>query len=350
MVVIAIALQHRLLEAARRELGPSGEVIIGTVAQRALGVPFEQVTYGQLDDLLAAVEREALWDAGKAAALELAEDLHRLRIHADADLGARLVDIVAKQLGPAAAPCLTAVCTKLGLVLKDIERTQLPHLAAAVKQEAIGLLGAETAAALAGAIEDARRLRPPGLALLMIDMAVEHLGPDGERILREICHERLEVDLDDVDIDGISSLERAVARDSVERIGAVLAAAFLAAARQAVIGPGTALRTEIMKLANRHLGPAGPLLLKRLAGTNGLPFEVVSYEHLLWLADVVRAETTPLLGAHSADELARGVAALLPDPAVLTGGADPAKKMAAENGERRLRRSLRAAARMWLHA
>ena len=81
MVVIGTALQNRLIDAARRALGPDAETLVREAAPRALGVSLEQVTYAQLPQLLAEVERDAPRTMGRQAAQSMAEELDRLIGH-----------------------------------------------------------------------------------------------------------------------------------------------------------------------------------------------------------------------------------------------------------------------------
>src|SRR5207253_11477108 len=94
-------------------------------------------------------------------------------------------------------------------------------------------------------------------------------------------------------------------------IGAERTGVFLGLAKQAVASPADPLRQKILELARRQIGPAGPDFLKRACTKNGLPFDAVDYEHIMWLAEVIRADAKPLVGQKGADELARGVRAFL---------------------------------------
>ena len=311
MVVIGTALQNRLMDAARRALGPDAEPMVREAAPRALGVSLEQVTYAQLPQLLAEVERDAPRTAGRQVALSMAEELDRL--HTDADLGVsgRLIGAVSKRMGPAAEPFLALVCSRLGVTLAEIDRTHLPQIASAVRQDAAPLLGTETALALAIAVDESRTARPPGLVQRVIDIAVEQVGPDGEALIRALCHDRLEVPLDDLDVDGIALLARAVERDGPERIGALRAASLMTAMKGAITSPAESLRAKLLDLARRQIGPAGPDFVKRACAKHGLPFDAVDFEHIMWLAETMRAEAAPLVGKKGADDLARTFRALL---------------------------------------
>lgn len=313
MTEIAIALQQRLLAAARTELGPEGEPILEAICRRALGTSIEHVTYTQLPELFAAIEREGPGRAGAASATAIAAEIDRFRVHADADLGERLVRALATRLGPAAEPCLVHICSKLGLALNTLDRTQLPLIAAVIEKDGAALLGPVLARSVASAVDEARRERPHGMALILSEIATEQGGEHGATVLEEICRARLGIALNDVDIEGLAALARAVEHDAPARLGPARTASFIAACHRAVAGPGEGLRTRLLELANTHLGPAAPVLLKRVCARHGLPFEAVSYEHLLWLADTFRDEVAPIAGAQEAEEFAREVRALVPD-------------------------------------
>ena len=311
MVVIGTALQKRLLDAARQHLGPNGEQILRDAAEQDIGTPLEQVTYAQLPALIDAAERVAAPAAGRDSAFGLAAELDVLHADAGAGLSGRLIGAVGKRLGPSAEPFLTNVCARLGLDLAVLDRTQLSQLAAAARQDAGALLGADTADAVAAAVQEAGNVRPPGLVQRIVDVAREHGGAEGEPLVRDLCHQRLEFELDNIPIQGISPLARAVERDGPARLGKVRTAAFMTAVRQAVASPADTLRAKIVALTNQQVGPAGTIFLKKVSAKHGLPFDAVDYEHIMWLAEVLRAEATPIVGKQAADDLARGVRGFL---------------------------------------
>jgi hypothetical protein len=131
-------------------------------------------------------------------------------------------------------------------------------------------------------------------------------------------------------------------------LGAARTEAFVAAFRHAVVDPGEQLRSRLLELANTHLGPAAPVLLKRICTRHGLPFEAISYEHLMWLADAFRSEVAPVTGEQEAEEFAREVRALLPDA---TPAPEPDKGAEALHiKESNVLRGVRDVARGWLRA
>jgi hypothetical protein len=313
MVVIGTALHKRLLDAAREHLGADGELVLRETAERELNIPLEQVQYVQLGALVAAAERAAAPIAGRGSAFAMAADLDTLAADADAGLAGRLIGAVGKRLGPSAEPFLANICGRAGLVLDEIERGQLPRLAAAVRTEAAILLGEESAEAVAQAVQEAGEARPPGLVRRLLEIAREHAGAEGEPLVRDLC-QRLEFELDEIPVAGIDPLARAVERDGPPRLGKLQTAAFMAAVQQAVVSPATGLRQKVVALTSREMGPAGPLFLKKATAKHGLPFDAVDFEHLMWLAEVIRAESAPIIGKSAADELAREVRGFLTKP------------------------------------
>ncbi len=83
MVVLGTALQNRLLEVAKRELGPGGDSVLRTSAQHACDKPLDQLAYADLPALFAAVEQASATPAGDGPALALGEALDRLRVECD---------------------------------------------------------------------------------------------------------------------------------------------------------------------------------------------------------------------------------------------------------------------------
>jgi hypothetical protein len=311
MVMIGTALQSRLVDAARRELGPGGDTLLRETIERELGTSLDKLSYAQIPALLAAMEGSAAENAGQQRAAALAAELDRLHADADAGLSGRLIGAVGKRLGPAAEPFLTNVCTHLNVTLDAVDRGHLSDIARAVQREATPLLGDDTARALAEAVEGCRTARPPGLAARLREVARESLGNDGAGFLERLCHDRLEIDLEELDVDGVALLARAVERHGGAALGSTRTAAFVATVRRALVSPAESLRARLLELAKRRIGPAGGDFLKRACTKNGLPFESLDVEHLMWLAEAVRADATPLLGKKNADELARDVRAQL---------------------------------------
>lgn len=312
MVVLGTALQNRLLGVARRELGADGEATVRATAQRTFDRPLDQLTYAELPVLFAAIERQESSPAtGRDAALALATAIDGLRSGCDAGLGAVVVGLVGKRLGSAAEPFLVKICAKLEIRLDSLDRAALPGLADAARRDAAVLLGTDGADAVASAVLDARAVRPADLVAQIAGLAREHLGPDGETIVRAICRERLEAELDEVDVEGLAVLARAVERDAPGRVRDTRAGTFLTAAKLAVASPSEPLRVKISELASREIGPAGPVFVKKACAKHGMPFEAIDFEHIAWFAEVIRGEATPIIGRKTADELAHGIRAFV---------------------------------------
>ncbi len=176
MVVIAIALQERLLEAARRGLGAEGEAMLRATAQDGLATPFEQLTYAQLPSLFAAIERLPPRALGRKAATSLAGALSDIAATADTSLHTCLVETLTAYLGPSAAALLTRLYGSLDLAPTTVTRAHLPELAAAAT-EVSAFLGPDLAGSIAAAIEKSRTARLPDLVARVVQVAAEHIGP-----------------------------------------------------------------------------------------------------------------------------------------------------------------------------
>jgi hypothetical protein len=305
-------LRRRLLEAARRELGPDGDTILCDITELALNAPLEEITYTELPHLFIAVHQGAPALAGRDPARDLARALEALHAEEESAMHRRLLDGLAAFMGPAAEPFLVNVCAGIDLDVAQITVPQLPLVAAAVER-AGAIFGPAHAASLGASVHTARAAPEiPGRA---VAVAISHIGPEGESLIREICRERLGKDLDAIEIDDLAPLTAAVADDAPARIGAMCTSAFITAARFAVVNPTRPVRAPLVQAVNRELGPAGEIFLRKACTKNGLPFEAICSEHLPWLAQVLRQEAAPLLGEAGAERLAQGVRSLQPEPA-----------------------------------
>jgi hypothetical protein len=199
-------------------------------AQNVVGVPLEQVSYAQLPSLLGAVERDAPLPPGGRPPLHSPRSLTGFT----PTPGGPERRLTVRWVSGSAVSDRCQRLFKLKLNLETIDRDHLPQLAAAVRQDAALLLGPDVAAQLGQAVEDAAAARPVGLSKRVIEVATERAGTQGEQVIRELCHERLEIDLDD--LNGRCSLLRAVERDgpAIRRLGA---AGFVAAAKGKVARP-----------------------------------------------------------------------------------------------------------------
>ena len=304
------ALQKRLLETARHELGSAGEQVLRDAAEQICGAPLERISYAQLGQLLNGVERGAPAVVGTEPAEALARGIDGLRADADLAFRRRVVDALSEHLGPATVPFLTNTCAKLGLTADAIGRADRTQLAQGIRQEAGPFLGAEPAQKLALAVEQADDKQPPTLVPQLLALAVEHTGNDGEPILRALCRDRLEIELEDLDIDGLEPVARLLEHDGPPAVGAARTAAFIAAAGQALADPVDCVSSKVVELTSRYIGPAGRRFLQKVCAKNGIPVEALSREHVPWLADVLQSEAAPLAGARGAENLARDIRAL----------------------------------------
>lgn len=311
MVLIGAALQHRLVDAAKRHIGPEGESILRTAANQAFALPLEQITYDQLPELFSNVDQVMLGSHGREAGAALARAMEGLWLEITSDISGRLVASVAKHVGPTAEPLLRRVCDSLNLALDTIDETDLPSLATRLVAETEGLLGRDVATTLGDAVLQANRVRPPGMVKQIVALATEHLGTNGPELVREVCRQSLELELDHLQLDGVELLARAVERAPELKTRVSPAATFLAAAQLVITSPADSLRQKLSDMAARSLGPAGPDYLRERCRRGGLPFEAVDYEHVMWLAELIRSEMTSLVGKKEADRLAGDVRKLI---------------------------------------
>jgi hypothetical protein len=311
MVFIGTAQQARLFDAARRHLGSGGDATFKEVARTAFDLPMDQLTYAHLMTLLKNLEGSSAATLGRQPAFALAAAIRQLGGAPDTGLGDRLIAAIAKRLGPAAEPFIETVCKRQGLLIATLDKNDLVPLAQAVKQDAALLLGEDAASSLAAAVLECGTGHNPDLAPKCIALATEHLGPDGEAMVRSVCRNRLEVELEELSTETLDLLARIVEEEMPARIGAARAAAFVDAAKQSISSPATELREKILLFARRAVGPVGEQFVQQTCAKNGLPFRAVDYEHLMWLAEILRGEGTPLLGKQKADDLAREVRGLL---------------------------------------
>jgi hypothetical protein len=311
MVFIGAAQQNRLFEAARQHLGSSGETMVRDVARQTFNLPMDQITYAQLAALLQTIAREAPAQLGRGPATELATALRRLREEIESSLTTRLIAAAAKLMGPAAQPFLETVCSNHDLLLATIDKSDLLTIAQAVKHHATILLGDEVAQGLAMAVLESGSVKPAEIAPMILALAAEYLGAEGEALVRSLCRRRLEVEIEEIEGEGVSQLARIVEEEVPTHIAVARAAAFVAAARKSTTSPADGLRRKIVGLATDAVGPAAPDFVRTACARAGMPFEAVEHEHLMWLTEVLRGEAVPIVGKKAADELARGVRGLL---------------------------------------
>jgi hypothetical protein len=305
-------LRRRLLEAARRELGQDGDSILREITERSLNVPFEEITYAELPHLLIAVHQGAPALAGRTPARDTARALDLLHVELEMEMQGRLIERLSESLGPAAEPFIVNVCAGIGLEYGQVTVPQLPLVAAAAERAGT-IFGPVLARSLAVTVGSAGAM--PGVAERVAVIATEQLGAEGDALIRDLCRVRLEKDLTEIQFDDLASLSRAVESDGPLRIGTTRTAAFITAARFAAVNPTNSARAPLVQVMNREMGPAGEVFLKKSCSRHGLPIEVVCYEHMPWLAGVLRQEAEPLLGARGAERLALAVERLQPEGA-----------------------------------
>lgn len=322
-MILALALQTRLLDAAERHLGPGGESILHAAARDAADTSFERMTYAQLPSFFAAVEEAAPPVAGREPAEGLADQVDSLRAQPaqrshDPRLPDRLLAATRKHLGPAAEPFLTTVSARAGLALREIDHRALAQLLESIEKDAAAFLGADVAESLIASIKPLQSTPSSRTSTKLRSAARSFAGPAGERMLNEICREALGIELKELSDDRLAELAAATRQEAPRRFGDQRTSAFLDAARSAVTAPGADLRAAIMEFVTRLLGPAGPILIDEACERHGLPFEALTYEHVMWLAGELDAETAPTLNARDADQLGEGFRGLVTGPASQT--------------------------------
>jgi hypothetical protein len=310
MVAIAAAVQTKILEAAERHLGPSADEIVRDVCRTRLETPFEKIEYHQLGTLIRSVEADAA-AVLRQRAEGLAQDIRQLQEDIEAGVPGRLVNSVARLLGPAAEPFMRNVCQRLGFELESVDKSRLAEVAREASIEAAPVFGQDTADALRGAVERAATVRPAGMESSLIEAATRHIGPKGEKFIRELCRSKLEIDLDEIEPECLGLLGDAIGNEAGGMINKGGSAAFMQAVSLALTSPNVSLRAKVVETAKKFIGPAAEDFMRRSCKKSGMPWDAVDYEHMMWLAEVVRAESFPLIGKKSADEFARIVRSYL---------------------------------------
>jgi len=311
MVAIATSLQHRIIQAAEQHLGPSAEAFVREVCQHRLNTAFEALEYHQINALLKAIESDAGSVLGRRIADTLAEML--LQIRADIEAGApggrggAGAGGWGRGAGRSRAMGGPRGGTPWGGGRGGRRRAGARHAATGAQP----LRGSEPAETLRHIIERVANVRPQGMVASVVDAAKRAIGQQGEPFIRELCRRKLEIELDDIEPDGLELLAQKVRAEAEGLIGNAGAQAFAQAVAAALVSPNVALRAKLVELARRFVGPAGEDFLRRSCRRMGMPWDAVDYEHLMWLAEVVRSESAPLIGKKQADEFARAVRGFL---------------------------------------
>jgi hypothetical protein len=318
-MILAIALQIRILDAAERHLGPAGESILRTTARVALNTPFEDITYAQLPAYFAAIERSAPQSVGRELAEHLADQIVSLESQPlqrtrDARLPDRLVVATRKYLGPAAEPFLTNAAGKVGASLWHIDQRDLARLIELIEAEASGFLGQEVAENLVKSIKALHLTTSAAIAARVRALARVHGGPGGERVVNDICRRVLGIELKKLGADGLGTLAAGIREEGPYRFGVQRTHAFLDAARDAVSAPGAELRARVLQLVKDSVGPVGSLVLDEVCNKHGFPYYALTYEHVMWLTTSLEPEIAAGLNAQDIDRLNSDLQQLLTEP------------------------------------
>jgi hypothetical protein len=311
MVYIGSAVQNRLFATAKRHLGSGGDAIVIAAAQDAFDRTVDRLTFAEIPHLLQNVEPLARTQVGEEAAHALAAALDQLPVESDAGLNERLVAALNKSVGAAAEPLLRAACARLDLSFEAIGPDTLPDLADALHEGAVPLFGGATATQIRAAALEACGTPSGRLTAQIVALARSHLGDGGDAIIERLCREHLQVALDDLDGAGVRRLAATVRELGPDVIGAAVTASFVAEAARALTSPADGLRRQVIEVTRAVIGPLAPEFLEEVCAQRGLPFHAVDYEHLMWLAETLRAEAEPFAGRDAADNLARSVRAFL---------------------------------------
>jgi hypothetical protein len=311
MVFIGSGVLSRLLTAAERCLGPSGESLLRTTALQTLTKPVEHLTFAELPVLLNAFDHTLRVQVGNEVARGLAATLDRLQSEIDAGLSTRLIGALFKRVGSVAEPLLRTTCTSLGYQLETVHASQLRVLAETLQASTVALLGREMADSLHAAVMDAEHRRPASVTKQLFEVARQHLGDNTEMIMSQLCREHLETEVDELDAGSVRALARAVEQYGPTVIGATFATQFAGETASLLVSPAEPLRRRVVQMTRDVVGPFAPQFLDEVCAAHGLPFTAVDYEHLMWLAEVLRTETAPLAGKVAADGLSRQLRAVL---------------------------------------
>ena len=311
MVTLSATAQKRLRDVTIRHFGATGEELLGRALSRITDAPLKTLAYSQVAPLVRAMEEEAaaFWASGQSTALAAA--LGRRLDGFEQELFDRLEARLRRYLGHAARDLLITVCNRNGLSREDIRRGQIEPLIDTVAHDVEGLFGEDGAAMVRDALLLGLSPQPHELTAAVDALAGEHLGPDGAKVLRELCHSHLEMELEDMDIGAVRRLAQVIERGGLELGSDARISAFETDARTVLSCGSRPLQARIKDFAIRAVGPAGPDLLRNAAARNGLPYEAIEPEHLMWLAEVLRTEVGKVMGKKSGDELARQLRALL---------------------------------------
>jgi hypothetical protein len=311
MVFIGSGILSCLLAAAERSVGPGGESLLRTTSLQTLSKPVERLTFAELSVLLNAFDHTVRVQVGHEVARGLAVTLDLLQAEIDAGLSARLIGALFKRVGSVAEPLLRTACTSLGYQLETVHPSQLRVLAETLQATTAALLGREMADSLKAAVMDAEHRPPTDVAKQLFEAALQHLGDHTETVMRRLCREHLEIEVDELDAGSVQALARAVEQHGPAVIGATLATQFARETASLMVSPAESLRRRVIQITRDVVGPFAPQFLDEVCATHGLPFTAVDYEHLMWLAEVLRTETEPLAGKEAADGLSRQLRAVL---------------------------------------
>lgn len=303
MVAIAIATQKRILDAVGRHFGTASDDLVRDLCNQRLGAPFERLEFHQLGNLIKALDNEAGTMLARRADL-LADDILKIQQDIVAGMPGRLIVSVSRLLGPSAEPFMRTACSRMNIILETLEKKHLGEVAKIAAADAKPVFGEETAEALGNAIERAAFVRPATMVAALVDAAKQHMGARGEAFLRDLARQKMEIELDDIDPEALPMLANKVRASGADIVQTAAGPGLTQAIAAAIVSPNVSLRAKLIDTARKFVGPAAENFLKQSTRKAGMPWDAIDLEHMMWLAEVVRAEATPLIGKKQADAFA----------------------------------------------
>ena len=310
MANLSASARARLVEVAERHFGSGGRELLESCLHDVVGTELETLRYAQAGALLRAMADRSpqYWVRDRAGGLS--RSLLEYADQVDAALSARIETALQQHIGKHAPVFLRTLCQRGGLDPQGLQLPDLPALLILLRQEASTTFGAEGAAEVVTAVQAAAEHGGPEVALEVDHLARQWLGPGGERLVRDFVRRRFEIELADLDLNGVKRLAEAVSEHATELSGDGWSEAFISDARAAMLMGSPEIQERLRVLSILILGPAGPKIVRKACTTHGLPWEAIDADHLLWLAGILKQETEGVVGPKVAAALSAQVQSL----------------------------------------
>lgn len=308
MVSLTPTTQSRLAELARHHLGNEWPAVFHQASVDAGAVGFDKLAYLEVPRFLVAIHHLSAALMGRETAARVLEVLRPLAGAASPPEDP--VVALTAVLGPSASVIYTTLTAKAGVNPDDWSQEARQKLACAAQEHIAGLLGEPVAKQMAEVLDPPANIRsmlPKGTVV----RAVEALGEEVAVQVTALCKRELRRPLDDLDAAGVTDLIRVIGAEGARGFGEENAARFVATLRQAMGGASPRLQAQLVDLIAEYLGPMAREFLEDVCLQHGVPLTMLDFEHLMWLAEVLRAEAGALVGNADADRLARSVRALV---------------------------------------